>query len=98
MRQFLNIDQEPIIYESLYKLVHDKAMKTDRILTGWEKIILCNGIPSKFETYMVELLARIIELWVTIRGHSFTKVWNMKFEKRKYQEGTRKTIQRQREN
>jgi hypothetical protein len=48
----------------------------------WERI--SKDIPQK-------LLAKVVELWVTIRGHSFAKDWNMKFE-RKYQKGTRKAL------
>ena len=95
VRHFLNIDQ-PVVHENLYKLVKDKAVKTGSVMMGWEKI--CSTMPSKYEIYMMELLDKVIEVWVTIRGHSFTKIWTMKFEKRKYQEGTRKTLQPEREN
>ena len=59
------------------------------MLSYWETIAHC--IPSRYEKYSIELLKAIIEVWITIHGHSFAKDWTMKFES-KYKKGTRKAL------
>lgn len=88
VRQQLNIT---IIQgnENLYKVVYDKVFTDINIMECWEK--LSKDIPRKYEHYSMELLAKVTELWVTIRGHSFVKGWNSKFE-RKSKRGTRKSL------
>ena len=49
----------------------------ESILCCWEAIAHC--IPTKCEAYSVELPQVITDLWITIHGHSFAKVWTMKF-------------------
>ena len=73
----------------LCEQVHDQVLATQDIVTCWENI--ARNIPPKYEKYSVELLSKIVDLWITIRGHSFVKGWNTKFE-RKYKQGTRKTL------
>ena len=75
--------------DSLGKLVYNKVLNSNTIVTCWENIAF--DIPSKYEKYSVELLGIITKLWITVRGHSFTKGWNAMFE-RKYKQGTRKTL------
>lgn len=73
-----------------YKAVYEEALDTSTIMARWERI--AEDIPHKYELYSLQLLSKITELWVTIRGHSFAKGFNMKFEKVKYQQGTRKSL------
>jgi hypothetical protein len=70
-------------------MVFEKVICSNCIMERWERI--SKDIPQEYEQYSLELLAKVAELWVTIRGHSFAKDWNMKFE-RKYQKGTRKAL------
>ena len=74
---------------SISETIRDQVLNTRNIVTCWEQI--ANNIPSKYEKYSLELLGKITDLWITIRGHSFAKGWNAKFE-RKYKRGTRKTL------
>jgi hypothetical protein len=78
----------------LSKQVHDQVFATHDVVTCWEKV--AGYIPPKYEKYSVELLSEIVDLWITIRGHSFVKGWNIKFE-RKYKQGTRKTLAKPKE-
>lgn len=73
----------------LSKQVHDQVLCNHGIVNSWEQI--ATDFPRKYEKYSVELLSVITDLWITIRGHSFAKGWNTKFEK-KYKQGTRKTL------
>lgn len=97
VRHFLNTGQESMVHQlDLFKLVNHKAMQTSCLLMFWERI--CAGVPSKYEKYQIELLGKIIHLWVKIRGHSFAHTWNLKFETSKYQKGTRKTLLPEKQN
>lgn len=80
---------------SIQALIRCQVVASKPILTRWEDII-ATDIPSKYEKYSIELLEKIVFLWVTIRGYSFAKGWTMKFE-RKYKKGTRKSLQPEKE-
>lgn len=91
VRRHLNIEQKHTFISGtdVKKCILEEVMKADQVLTCWE--VIASTIPTKYELYSIELLKVITELWITIRGHSFSKEWTMKFE-RKYKKGTRKTL------
>ena len=66
-----------------------EALESQSVLSYWETV--SDIIPARYEKYSLELLRVVIELWITIRGHSFAKEWTMKFET-KYKKGTRKAL------
>ena len=68
----------------------EEVHQSESVLSYWE-MIACS-IPSRYELYSIELLKAITTLWISICGHSFAKEWTMKFERSKYQKGTRKTL------
>ncbi len=70
--------------------IRDDVFRSKNIMELWEDI--ASVFPSMYEQYSVELFTRILNLWTSIRGHSFAKGWTMNFE-RKYKKGTRKTLQ-----
>ena len=51
-------------------VVNDKIL-----LERWEKVAW--SIPPKYETYSLELLNEVAQLWTTIRCNSFTKCYSM---------------------
>ena len=89
VRQHLNTQHVYDRGTDLRERIVAQVLKSDPILALWEEI--AQSIPPKYELYSLELLQAITELWVTVRGHSFSKEWTMKFE-RKYKKGTRKTL------
>ena len=73
VRQHLNI---PAIQSyqpntDLREGILKEALRSPVLLSYWETIAHC--IPSMYEKYSIELLKVIIELWITIRGHSLLK-------------------------
>ena len=48
-----------------------EALGAHSILVYWEAI--AHSISAKYEKYSTELPRTIIELWITIRGHSLAK-------------------------
>lgn len=93
VRHQLNIPDVQSSYipgTDISKSIHEEVLNTHSVLSCWEKITE-GTIPPKFEAYSLELLAKITDLWITIRGHSFTKDFTMNFE-RKYKKGTRKSL------
>lgn len=74
---------------NISQIVHQKVLNTPKVLTYWDKITA--DIPHKYERYTIELLDRITNLWINIRGHSFAKGWTMMSQKR-YRKGTRKSL------
>ena len=77
------------------KIIQQEVLKSPVILSQWETI--AQPISAKYEKYSIELLTIITDLWITIRVHSFAKEWTMKFQ-RKYQSGTRKSLQTRQDN
>ena len=71
------------------KVVREEVFNTHSIMVYWEKI--SQDTPKRFEIYSLELLGAIIDLWITIRGYSFSKGWMANFE-RKHEKGTRKNL------
>ena len=68
----------------------EEVEQSDSVLSHWETI--ADNISPRYEAYSIELLKAITTLWVSIRGHAFAKEWTMKFQRSKYQKGTRKTL------
>lgn len=68
----------------------EEVQLSGSVLSHWEAIAC--SIPSRYELYSIELLKAITTLWIYIHRHSFAKEWTMKFERSKYQKGTRKTL------
>lgn len=77
------------MYQDLIRVVWEEILDSHDIMELWE-IIACN-IPPIFELYSLDLLTIITNLWVNIRGYSFTKGWNSNFEG-KFKKGTRKSL------
>ena len=71
--------------------IRRQVLASSDTLERWEEIVAGDILP-KYEKYTVELLVKVVNLWLTIRIHSFAKGWTAKFE-RKYKKGTRKTLQ-----
>ena len=69
----------------------DDVFKSKNIMDLWEDI--ASVFPPRYEQYSIELLTHILNLWTSIRGHSFAKGWSMNFERKYKQKGTRKTLQ-----
>lgn len=97
VRKYFNV---PIIQSylpdtDLRELILKEALDSQSVLSYWETI--ADIIPARYEEYSVELLRVVIELWITIRGHSFAKGWTMKFET-KSKKGTRKALREIKDN
>lgn len=90
-RQHLNTESATVFTPGvdLRKSIMEDVIQSDAILHEWETIAC--SIPNSHEPYSIELLRAITDLWITIRGHSFTKNWTMNFTS-KYKKGTRKTL------
>ncbi len=92
VRKYMNIpDQEDSFVPGtdLARTIREEVLGTQSIMEEWEKIA---DIPPQYERYSLELITQVIDLWVSIRGHSFAKGCTMNFE-RKYTKGTRKSLQ-----
>lgn len=91
VRHHLNIPaiQSYLPNTDLREVIIKEALGSSSLLPYWETI--AHYIPSRYEKYSIELLKAIIELWITIRGHSFAKDWTMKFES-KHKKGTRRAL------
>lgn len=76
--------------KNIRKKVLNDALQNDGLLAIWDD--LACSIPPEHEAHSVYLLRAVINLWITVRGHSFVKGWTDKFE-RKYKKGTRKALQ-----
>lgn len=75
----------------LANAVCDDLLHQNHVLDLWEAI--SEGvIPPAYEKYSIELYTHIIKVWIDIRVYSFTKEWAAKFERRRYEEGTRKSL------
>ena len=78
----------------LKQTILSEVLTCEAVMRHWE--IIAKDIPVKLEEYSICLLRAIAEQWINVRGHSFAQGWTMKFEKR-YERGTRKTLQQERE-
>ena len=70
---------------NIRKLIMDDVLQSQPVLECWEVISQC--IDAKYESYSMELLQHIIDLWIKIRGHSFAKDFTDKMAG-KYKKGT----------
>ena len=97
VRQHLNVPniQSYQPHSDLRVRILEEALESQSVLSYWETV--ADIIPARYEKYSLELLRVIIELWITIRGHSFAKDWTMKFEM-KYKKGTRKALRELQDN
>ena len=97
VRQHLNVPniQSYQPHTDLRVKILKEALESQSVLLYWETV--ADIIPARYEKYSLELLRVIIELWITIRGHSFAKDWTMKFEM-KYKKGTRKALRELQDN
>lgn len=77
---------------SLRQLIKDEVFQSQSVVECWEDISQC--ISPKYESYSMELLEHVTDLWIKIRGHSFAKGFTDKFA-RKSKKGTRKSLQQQ---
>ncbi len=89
VRQELNT-QNYLPGNDLCAQISEQVLNDQQILRCWEDII-DGHIPLRYELYSIELLQKIVRLWVTIRGFSFAKTWTLQFES-KNKKGTRKTL------
>ena len=74
---------------NLCELILNDVLQSERVLSHWEIVSQC--IPTKYQSYSMELLEHITDLWMKIRGHSFASEFTTKFI-RKYKKGTRKSL------
>lgn len=90
VRGYLNV-KKPIDKREigLRDTVISDVLKRETVLLKWEGI--ANHIPSKYDSYSIELLKEVIKIWMNVRLHAFAKGWTMKFES-KYQKGTCKSL------
>ena len=89
VRQYLNVDTFTPSTDICTSIL-EEVQQSESVLSHWETIAC--SIPSKYEPYSIELLKVITALWISVHGHSFAKEWTMKFQRSKYQKGTRKTL------
>ena len=59
------------------KLLND-ALQGDGLLSIWDG--LAHSIPLDHDAQSVHSLKQVINLWITVKGHSFAKGWTDKFE------------------
>lgn len=78
----------------LRKRICEDVFSSQTTISIWDDI--AQTIPIKYEKYTLELLLSVVDLWISIRGHSFAKDLTMKFE-RKYKKGTRKGLKPKKE-
>ena len=90
-RQFLNVStvHSYNLGTDIRKQIYDSAVSNRSIIGYWDTI--SRAIPHQYEKYRLSLLSDIIDLWITIRGHSFVRDWTMKFET-KFKKGTRTSL------
>ena len=90
-RQHVNVKSvaDDVPDKDLRMAIREDILKCMPVLCLWDKI--AGVIPEVYEKYSIELLQIVSDLWITVRGHSFARDWNSKFQK-KYKKGTRKEI------
>ena len=77
--------------ENLHSAIVDEVLKDPRILEMWDANAML--IPAKYETYSLELLKAVVELWATVRCFSFAagcKILLQKVSAKK--QGTRRVL------
>ena len=89
-RRHLRADQLHSLQNTdLYTVVTDDVLKDVALLDVWENI--SKPTSQRHNTYSIELLKIICQLWITVRGFSFAKGCNSLFHKT-FERGTRKTL------
>ena len=83
--------QDTDLNESIWR----KILKSEYVLNIWEGMTE-KEIPARYEEYTVELLHKIVLLYITARAHAFAKIWSMQLEQKgSSTKGTRKTLKRE---
>lgn len=69
----------------------EDVLKDTSLLDTWDQ--LSHKIPSRYESYSLELLKEIVKLWTTIRCNSFAKCYTMQQQHQEFvKHGTRRTL------
>ena len=77
--------------ENLHSAIVDEVLKDPRILEMWDANAML--IPAKYETYSLELLKAVVELWATVRCFSFAAGCNILLQKiSAKKQGTRRVL------
>ena len=77
--------------ENLHSAIVEEVLDDPSILEMWEAN--ATVIPVKYETYSIELLKAVVELWATVRCFSFAAGCNIPLEKAAAKkQGTRRTL------
>ena len=58
---------------NIRQLILKDVIESTLVLSYWEEI--AHRIPSNYEPYSLELLQAVVDLWITIRVHSFADNW-----------------------
>ena len=83
--------QDTDLNESIWRMI----LKSEYVLNIWEGMTE-KEIPARYEEYTVELLHKIVLLYITARAHAFVKIWSMQLEQKgSSTKGTRKTLKRE---
>lgn len=77
---------KPTPEKNLCEIINQQVLTNQPILTDWEEIAA--DIPSKYELYSIELLRKVVNLWINIRGHSFAEGCSLRANIRKAQENS----------
>ena len=95
-RQFLEIPNvvRSDIQSDISANIEATVLKSDKVLELWDSI--AQPIPPQHEPYSNELLTTIVDLWISVRGHSFAKLWSMKSDNT-FKKSTRKTLKKKTE-
>jgi len=77
--------------ENVHSAITEEVLNDPGILEKWEAIAL--AIPATYETYSLELLRAVIELWATVRCFSFSAGCNILLRKAAAKkQGTRRAL------
>ena len=89
VRQHLTVSIKP--NEDHQNAIAKDVLTDTNILEAWDSISV--KILPRYESYSLELLQEVIELWIRIRCHSFAKCYTMKQQQQYFiKHGTRKTL------
>ena len=89
-RSILNV-QKLKPSENLHSAIVEEVFNDPCTLEMWKAI--ATGIPVKYETYSLELLKAVVELWATVRCFSFAAGCNILLQKATAKkQGTRRAL------
>ena len=73
-----------------HAIIEDVLQDTS-LLDSWDQV--CHKIPSRYESYSLELLKEVVKRWTTIRCNSFAKCYTMQQQHQEFvKHGTRRTL------